>query len=151
MFSKPTVVVVLGIIFNKTVNTKTCAKVRKLGEAAAVVTLATKKNRGNNLIANLNRVALGVGGNAFANSYNLTCSLVSENDFFVAKGIVTIFVNVGSSNTAAFNLNKDFAGAGGRNFDVAKLCNSLALNTVNDFRLNKISHFRCCHSNTLLN
>ena len=137
----------LCIVFDKSVNAEAFAEVGNFGETTAVITLAAKKNRGNNLVANLDGVALGVGGNAFADSYNLTGSFVTENDLFISEGIVTVFVIVGTSDTAAFNLNENFAGAGGRNFDVAELNDCLALNTVNDFRLYKISHFRCCHSN----
>ena len=141
MFSKPTVVVMLCVVFDKTVNTEAFAEVGKLGETTAVITLAAEKNGGNNLISNLDGVALGIGGNAFADCYNLTCSFVTENDFLISEGIVTIFVNVGSADAAAFNLNEDFAGAWGGDFDVAKLYDCLSFNTVNDFRLYEISYF----------
>jgi hypothetical protein len=141
VLGKPTVVVMLCIVLNKTVNAKTFAKVGKFRVTAAVIALTAKKNRGNNLIANLDRIALGVNGNALTDSYNFARSLVTENDFLIAEGVVTVFVNIGAANAAALNLNEYFAGTGGRDFDVAKFYDSLALNAVNNFGFYKISYF----------
>jgi hypothetical protein len=138
---EPTVVVVISVVLDKTVNAKTCAEVRKLGITAAVVAFSAKKNRGNYLIANLDGIALCIDSNALADSYDLTCTLVAKNDLLVSKGIVTVLVNVSSADSAALNLYKNLTGTGSGDLDVAKFNDSLALDTVNDFRLYEISYF----------
>jgi hypothetical protein len=138
---KPTVVVVVSVVLDKTVNAKTCTEVGKLGVTAAVVALSAEKNGSNNLVTNLDGIALCINGNALTDSYDLTCTLVSENDLLVTEGIVAIFVNVSTADAAALNLYEYLTGTGSGDLDVAKLNDSLTLDTVNDFRLYKISHF----------
>ena len=147
MLCKPTIVVMLCIVLNKTINTQACAKVRKLRITTAVIALAAKKNRGNNLVSYFNGVALCINGNALANCYNFTGSFMAKNDLLVTKRVVTILVNVSSADTAALNLNKNFTGTGGRDFNVAKFNDCLALNAIYNLRFNKICYFLCCHNN----
>ena len=141
VLSKPTVVVMVSIVFNKTVNAETCAEVGEIGIAFAIIAFAAKKNGGNNLVANLAGVALSINGNAFADSYNFTGSFVSKNNFLVAERVITIFVNVSSADTATLNLNENFAGTGSGDFNVAKLYDCFTFNAIYNLRLNKISHF----------
>jgi hypothetical protein len=138
---KPTVVVVVSVVLDKTVNAKTCTEVGKLGVTAAVVALAAEKNGGNNLVTNLDGIALCINGNALADSYDFTCSLVSKNDLFITKGIVAVLMNVGATNSTALDFYKDLAGTGSGDFDISEFNDCLTLNTVNDFRFYKISYF----------
>ena len=141
MFCKPSVIVMCLVIFNKAINAKTFTKVWFFRIATAVIALFTKKNGCNNLVTYFNRITFSINSNAFTYSYNFTCTFVTKNNFLVAERIITIFVNVCTTDTTTFNLNKNFTGTRCRDFDVSQLNDSFAFNTVNDFWLYKISHF----------
>ena len=145
VLSKPAVVVMLCIVLDQAVNTQTGAQVGQFGIALAVIALAAQQDGGNDLVADLDGIALGVNGHAFADSDDFTGAFMAQNDFLVTKGIVTILMDVGAADAAAFNLNQDFTGTGGGDFNVSQFDDCFAFDTVNDLGFNEISYLRSCH------
>lgn len=138
---KPSVVVMLRVILDESVNAEACAEVGKLGEAAAIVALTAQKHGGDYLIADLDGIALCINGNTLTYRYDLARALVTESYLLIAEGIVTVFVNVCTADAAALDLNEYLTGTGCGDLNVAKLNDSFSLDSVYDLRLNKIRYF----------
>ena len=62
---------------------------------------------GNNLIANLKRLARAVLFNVLAHLHNLARALVTENYRDKRERVILVFVSIGTANTASLNLYKN--------------------------------------------
>ena len=82
---------------------------------------------GNNLVADLHRLAGCVDLNVLTHCNDLAGSFMSQNYRNQAEGIVFVFVSIGSADAAAFNLNQDIVVSNFRKgillqFEVLLLC-----------------------------
>lgn len=90
-----------------------------MGEVLGERTVVGHEDGGDDAVAEGERLAGGIGGDVVTEGDDFAGAFVAEDDGNEAEGVALVFVHVGAADTAAFDLNEDFAFAEGREGEFA--------------------------------
>ena len=108
-------------VVNKSEYALLVAKVSICRLVTANEAFATADNRGNDFVANLDRISCSISLNIFTESNDFSCSLVSESYRDKSERVALPLVNVSSANSTALNLNENVVVANLRNRELLNL------------------------------